>query len=224
MELTDFLKLPMPGPDDTGATAAYLQRLAREADARMGQYEDELNAATRPYVSVCRALNGDTISGRFEYTVQSEIFANTGSSVVYSNFPTYDDPRWVMEGFSNFPVPGWWSIGAAKITSPQPTGITNNSVFAYILEVRSTDLNPGRETTIYRTTRTYADSQTGSESGEIYGTFYLPPGARNNYVRLFMYHDARNGSNVALDRSIDPGTVGWRLFLGSGDVAQRAGF
>lgn len=213
MELTDNLKLPIPGPDDQGAVALYLETLARAADAKLGAYQDELNTFIKAPVAINVAQSVEVISFDFEYTVQSDIFSvAAGPAVVYNNFP----PRSASTYTGDFCQPGWWSIGAAEIVSVLTSGTDNNKPYIYVLEVMSDLVVPGQTTKLFRDTRLYIDSSTGGDIGQITGVCYIPPDAPDAYVRLRMWH------SQTATRQVSAGTVGWRAYLGSGDAAQKA--
>lgn len=209
MDVTENLALPIPDDDDTGATALYLEALARAADDKLGAYQDELNGFLKPYYSVCQAT-GDTISPGVEYAALPDLWSNSGGTVIDSNFP-------VAGSFTgSFPRPGWWAIGALRLGSSPASGTVNNQGMNWILEAFSYDIVPGQTTTLMRETRVYLDSNTSGEFAEVHGTVYVPPGV-TAWAGLKLFHQH------AVDRVISSGSVGYRYYIGSGDAAQRMG-
>lgn len=206
MKLTDNLQLPCPGPDDWGATALYMERLAREADQRLGVYEDEFNAFLHPPTLLNRTTSTVAISPNGEYPGSSQLWTDSGANSIFSN---------VTPGFGgHFPVPGWWHFGVADQSS---TGTGDNQGLTLILEAWSTDLVPGQRTNLFRVARPYFDSNTSGEHGQVSGMFYAPAGVRV-FAELGMY------TVQAAGRTLSSGAVAWRTWRGLGDNAQEVTF
>lgn len=213
MNLTDNLKLPFPGEDDTGATALYLETLARAVDAKLTAYRDAWDGYNKPPCIITQTTVSDQAYTSYatEQAVLSELWTYTGTPVIYSNLPAglgYAD--------GDFPVAGWWHFGVYKasstISSPQDNVGTEVALVAY-----STEINPGVETELVRVQRPYFDSNTSGEHFEISATVYVPAGA---VVRA----EFRNFHAMTVPRVYPAGAVGFRYYLGSGDIAQKAGF
>lgn len=216
MKLTDRLKFPFPEEEDTGAVGLYLETLARQAEAALGQYEDEVNGFLGAWTTVNVTSVTDTVSAGFEYDIPfggGNPFRNTGPTVVYTNFK----PEWLTANTVGLPTPGWWAIGATKITTTMST-VTDNAPYSIILEASSWDIEPGVNKAFYRVERNYYESNTGGDHGDIHGIVYVPPGVEAD-VDLKMYHLHTGG----VTRNLAAGIVTYRTFLGLGDVNGRAG-
>lgn len=209
MDLTPNFKLPLAGADDTGATALYLEALARKIDTEFQAERVALDGVLRPLVHVGVSTGTDAISGNFENSVFG-LWDNltTGPTVAYTNFP----PSTTYKG--DFPLPGWWSFGAANLVHTLASGTADQSGTCVILEANSFDVVPGRFTNLLRETRVYLESNTGGEICEISGTVYLPPGV-SALADLKLYHEH------AVNRNVSAGTVYWRAYLGAGETTGR---
>lgn len=215
MDMTPNFQLPIPGPDDYGATALYLETLARKADGQLAGQQDELNGFLKPLTHLIQAPSSDTVSFAFEYPFQSALWANdtTGSpAILFSNFP----PAGSYGG--NFPAPGWWSFGVSQISSNTTANSTNLSKgFAVILEAYSFNIVPGQETVLARIVRPYFETNTGGEMSQVMGTVFVPPGVEV-FARVKMYHE------YTVVRTVAAGSVSWRTYLGTGDATRKVTF
>lgn len=214
MDTTDNLKFLIPGEDDTGATALYLEALARQFDTKAQQYREAFNDFVKPPVIVTQSQSSDTALPNIldDQHLFSDLWAYSGGSVVYSNLPA-------GLGFSDgdFPVPGWWLFGAYRVSSTI-NGAANNQPTLLALYAESPDAKPGQDTVLHRVDKALYESTTSGEHWEIFTTVYVPPGIRV-YANLTAQH-----SMVGITRTFQAGAVGVRLYLGSGDTAQKAGF
>ncbi len=212
MELTPNYQFPAPEENDTGATALWMEAFARAVDEKANAYKQAFEDFAKPPMIVTTNLS-TSASVPFntgEQPVLNELWTYTGSQIIYSNVP---NPGF---GAGDLPRPGWWAFGVCRASSTL-SAAADNSNWPLILEVTSRNIAPGQDVPLARESMVYMDSNTAGEHWQMSGTVYVPPGVSADVSLKIV-------NNTSVTRTFLVGAVGFRYYLGSGDIAQRAGF
>lgn len=212
MERTPNYRFPAPQENDTGATALWMEAFARDVDNQLGRYRDAFEDFSKPPAIVTTNLS-TSASIPFntgEQYVLNELWTYSGSQVVYNNVGA------LPFSAGDFPRPGWWFWGVSKASSSL-SAAADNSNWPLVLEVTSRNVAPGQDTVIGREQMVYMDSNTAGEHWQMSMSVYVPPG-------VVAYAGLKIVNNTSVTRTFLAGAVGFRYYMGSGDIAQRAGF
>jgi len=213
MELTPNLKLPAPGENDTGATALYMERLAREFDAKLSEYQAGfVDFGKSPAIITQTSSTSTSLPfNAGEQFVCNSLWTYTGGDVIYSNVGTPS-----VSQVGDLPRPGWWFVGVAKASSTL-SAAADNSNWPLILEVLSGNVAPGQDVSLGRVSVVYLESNTAGEHWQMSMTVYVPPG-------VVAEVGLKTVNNTSVTRTFAAGAVGFRVYLGSGDIAERSGY
>jgi len=204
MEFSPNLNFPCPSPEDYGAIALYMQRLAFEIEEKLNAEQVSANLAYRPFTDVWKttAIFGPISSSGI-------LFIDWLNNLVFRNYTLSGAPRFGGSS-GTFPAPGVYHMGFFVNTTT--VGAANADSF------RRVDMKIQKETNIGSVTFYNIDRLIGEE-GIAGGNFFGSEGVviiDQDYQAWKAVTEFTHG-NTSSDMNLQVGALAWRTYLGTLD-------
>jgi len=205
MEFSPNLNFPCPSPEDYGAIALYMQRLAFEIEEKLNSEQTKANLAYRPFTDVWKTTTVDgPVSNLGSLTM------NWTNNLVFRNYTLPGTPRFGGTA-GTFPAPGVYHMGFFVNTTC--VGAANADSFRRIqMEIQ-------KETSIGSVTF-YNIDRLISEEGIAGGNFFESEGVvviDQDYQSWKAVTTFTHG-NTSSSMNLQAGALAWRTYLGTLDL------
>lgn len=191
MRFTDPSALPIPDPEDVGATALFLQAFARRTEEALASQYDTLGLALNPPMFIVN--NASVVnSGAAVSILDLGTFVNTSNDIYRSNNGTAGDRVFMRTGL--------WQVGFT--ISASVTGTVNNNTHRRgRLSIQLNDPVSGLSSETEDLSYTHTEKNVGSATSvSAEKLIYVPPdSARSsggNYGRFALYFNHGNTSST----------------------------
>lgn len=205
MEFSPNLNFPCPSPEDYGAIALYMQRLAFEIEEKLNSEQTLADFAYRPYTDIWKT---SAVFGPIPFN--GLLFINWQNNLVFRNYSLPGVPIF-GNNTGTFPAPGVYHIGYFVNTTT--VGAANADSF------RRVQMKIQKETNIGSVTFYNIDRLIGEE-GIAGGNFFGSEGVviiDQDYQAWKVVTEFTHG-NTSSDMNLQAGALAWRTYLGTLDL------